>query len=60
MAGKHGCCPYCGEFYGQLDLIQQCAVTCWETRVKPLGWDLATAVLQDRMTLAEAEAAARA
>jgi hypothetical protein len=51
----NGCCPYCGEFYGQRQLVRECADKCWEGRVQPLGHELAVAVLQGKIALADAE-----
>lgn len=50
-----GGCPYCLTPHATAAAAKACADECWEKRVKPLGHDLAVAVLQSRMTLIEAE-----
>lgn len=51
-----GRCPYCTTEHATFDQVRDCSNACWETRVKPLGHELAIDVLQGRVTLAEAEA----
>lgn len=53
-------CPYCLTPHPSFAEARDCSNTCWETRVKPLERELMIAVLQGRMTLKDAEAAAQA
>lgn len=53
MSGGH--CPYCLAPGATFAEVRDCSNACWENRVKPLGPELAVAVLQGRMTLIEAE-----